>query len=46
MSKKEIERLNELKIEIMLCGEIYNDKKWKNYKEYWKLRNKELRYEL
>mgnify|MGYP001354998354 FL=1 len=45
MSKKEIERLNELKIEIMLCGEIYNDKKWKNYKEYWKLRNKELRYE-
>ena len=45
MSKKEIERLNELKIEIMLCGEIYNDKKWKNYKEYWKLRNKELEYE-
>ena len=30
----------------MLCGEIYNDKKWKNYEEYWKLRNKELEYEL
>lgn len=44
MSKKEIKRLNELKLEIMFCGEIYNDKKWKNYDEYHKLRNKELSY--
>ena len=45
MNELELKRLNELKIEIMLCGEIYNDKKWKNYEEYWKLRNKELEYE-
>ena len=28
----------------MFCGEIYNDKNWKNYDEYHKLRNKELSY--
>tara|TARA_R110001632_G_scaffold209749_1_gene334544 strand:- start:483 stop:632 length:150 start_codon:yes stop_codon:yes gene_type:complete len=45
MSELELKRLNELLEEIKLCGEIYNDKKWKNYKEYWRLRNKELKYE-
>ena len=37
MSEKELKRLNELRNEIMLVGEIYNDKLWKNYKEYHKL---------
>ena len=37
MKVNELKRLNELRNEIMLCGKIYNDKLWKNYKEYYKL---------
>ena len=37
MKVNELKRLNELRNEIILCGEIYNDKLWKNYKEYHKL---------
>ena len=37
MKVLELVRLNELRNEIMLVGEIYNDKLWKNYKEYHKL---------
>ena len=32
MKVNELKRLNELRNEIMLVGEIYNDKLWKNYK--------------
>ena len=37
MKVNELKRLNELRNEIMLVGEIYNDKLWKNYNEYHKL---------
>tara|TARA_B110000858_G_scaffold175908_1_gene209685 strand:+ start:603 stop:743 length:141 start_codon:yes stop_codon:yes gene_type:complete len=37
MKVNELKRLNELRNEIMLCGKIYDDKLWKNYKEYYKL---------
>ena len=39
MKVLELVRLNELRNEIILCGEIYNDKLWKNYKEYHKLKS-------
>jgi len=34
MSKKELKKLMELRNEIMLCGEIYNDCNWENYDLY------------
>ena len=46
MNKNELKRLNELKNEIKLCGEIYNDKSWKNYNEFNMLINKVNKNEL
>ena len=40
LNEKEIKKLKELENEIMLCGEIYNDKNWKNYEIFWKLNKK------
>ena len=37
MNKLELKRLKELENEIKLCGKIYNDLNWKNYKEYYRL---------
>ncbi len=34
MSKNELKKLMELRNEIMLCGEIYNDRNWENYDLY------------
>ena len=42
MNELELKRLNELKEEIRLCGEIWNDPTWENLDEYMKLREKEL----
>ena len=39
MNEKNVIRLNELRNEIKLCGEIYNDKNWEHYEEYHKLIN-------
>ena len=34
MIKSELKKLMELRNEIMLCGEIYNDCNWKYYNVY------------
>ena len=36
----ELNRLKNMFEEIRLCGEVYQDKEWKHYKEYYYLLDK------
>lgn len=43
MKNQEKKRLNELKQEIKLCGQIYEDPNWENFNEYYELLEKEIK---
>jgi hypothetical protein len=43
MKNQEKKRLKELKHEIRMCGQIYEDPNWENFNEYYELLEKEIK---